>query len=144
MCVLRRIFQGLGLAAGPIQPINAELAVDVTYPSDETAVESVQQIGGNMISALLIPVAEWASERIDWEILPNIPQLAGDIRGDVVLLLFVALLTMAFYQTFDAPLARSFADTKNDTEPSLMFDEKAAGVHVTMEPLSQSTTEVVS
>ncbi|MFN7506478.1 MAG: hypothetical protein ACK5Q1_13060, partial [Limnobacter sp.] len=37
---------GLGMAAGPVQPINAELAVDVTYPGDETAVESVQQIGG--------------------------------------------------------------------------------------------------
>jgi hypothetical protein len=116
--------------------------VDVTYPSDETAVESVQQIGGNMISALLIPVAEWASERIDWEILPNIPQLAGDIRGDVVLLFVVALTTMAFYQTFDAPLARSFADTKNDTDSLLMFEESKAAVQIGMEP--GSTTEVVS
>ena len=40
---------GLGVVAGPIQPINAELAVDVTYPSDETAVESVKQIGGNLV-----------------------------------------------------------------------------------------------
>ena len=115
--------------------------MDVTYPSDETAVESVQQIGGNMISALLIPVAEWASERIDWEILPNIPQLAGDIRGDVLLLLFVALITMAFYSTFDAPLARSLADTKNDTESSL-FDGTEEGVHISMDSLS--TTEIVS
>ena len=40
---------GLGAAAGPVQPINAELAVDVTYPGDETAVESVQQIGGKWL-----------------------------------------------------------------------------------------------
>merc|ERR1712151_605364 len=52
---------GLGMAAGPVQPINAELAVDVTFPGDETAVESVQQIGGNLISALLVPVAEAAA-----------------------------------------------------------------------------------
>jgi hypothetical protein len=104
----------LGLAAGPIQPINAELAVDVTYPSDETAVESVQQIGGNLISAMLIPVADWASRRVDYEIFSNIPQMACDIRGDVVLLLIVALITMAYYSTFDAPLERSFADMEDD------------------------------
>ena len=108
--------KGLGLAAGPIQPINAELAVDVTYPCDETAVESVQQIGGNMISALLIPIAEWASTRVDYEILPNVPQLASDIRGDVVLLLIVALATMAYYSAFNAPLARSSADQNDDNE----------------------------
>ena len=100
---------GLGLAAGPVQPINAELAVDVTYPGDETAVESVQQIGGNMISALLIPVAEMASGR-DIELLPNIPLLASDVRGDVILLLVVTLVTMMYFSTFDAPLKRSMAD----------------------------------
>jgi hypothetical protein len=110
--------QGLGLAAGPIQPINAELAVDVTYPSDETAVESVQQIGGNMISALLIPVADWASRRVDYEIFENVPQIASDIRGDVILLLIMALMTMAYYSTFNAPLERSFADDDDEHAPS--------------------------
>lgn len=109
--------QTLGLAAGPIQPINAELAVDVTYPSDETAVESVQQIGGNMISALLIPVADWASRRVDYEIFENIPQIASDIRGDVILLLIVALITIAYYSTFNAPLERSFADGSDEDTP---------------------------
>ncbi len=112
------LLQTLGLAAGPIQPINAELAVDVTYPSDETAVESVQQIGGNMISALLIPVADWASRRVDYEIFENIPQIASDIRGDVILLLIVALITMAYYSTFDAPFERSFADGNDEDIPS--------------------------
>ena len=37
---------GLGLACGLIQPINAKLAMDVTYPSDKTSVESVQQMEG--------------------------------------------------------------------------------------------------
>ena len=108
------VSKGLGLAAGPIQPINAELAVDVTYPSDETAVESVQQIGGNMVSALLIPVADWASRRVDYEIFENVPQIASDIRGDVILLLIVALITMAYYSTFNAPLERSFADSNDE------------------------------
>jgi hypothetical protein len=108
----------LGLAAGPVQPINAELAVDVTYPCDETAVESVQQVGGNMISALLIPVAEYASNT-DIQLLPNIPMLASDVRGDVILLLMVAVLTMAYFNTFDAPLARTMADDEGHAEQNI-------------------------
>jgi hypothetical protein len=116
--------QGLGLAAGPVQPINAELAVDVTYPCDETAVESVQQVGGNMISALLIPVAEYASNA-DFQLLPNIPMLASDVRGDVVVLLLVALLTMAYFNTFDAPLARTMADDEGHAEQDTAIVEDA-------------------
>lgn len=100
---------GLGMSAGPVQPINAELAVDVTYPGDETAVESVQQIGGNLVSALLIPLAEKASER-DYTLLKGVPGLESDIRGDVVLLIALAFLTLAFFSGFDAPLARTAAD----------------------------------
>ena len=100
---------GLGLAAGPVQPINAELAVDVTYPGDETAVESVQQIGGNLISALLVPLAEFATKQ-DYEVLRNYRLLASDIRGDVILLLMIAAVTLIYYSGFDAPLLRSAAD----------------------------------
>jgi len=100
---------GLGMAAGPIQPINAELAVDVTYPGDETAVESVQQIGGNLVSALLIPLAELASEK-DYTLLPGVPGLESDIRGDVVLLIALAMITLGYFSNFDAPLLRTLAD----------------------------------
>ena len=99
----------LGVAAGPVQPINAELAVDVTYPGDETAVESVQQIGGNLISALLVPVAELAA-RQDYQILPKIPWAASDVRGDVLLLFGIAGVTLAYFSSFDAPLTRTMAD----------------------------------
>ena len=34
----------LGATAGPIQPINAELAVEVTYTNDESAIEALQQV----------------------------------------------------------------------------------------------------
>jgi MFS family permease len=104
---------GLGFAAGPVQPINAELAVDITYPGDETAVESVQQIGGNLVSALLIPIAELASEK-DYTLLPGIPGLESDIRGDVVLLIALAMVTLAYFSDFDAPLLRSQADDEGD------------------------------
>lgn len=106
---------GLGIAAGPVQPINAELAVEVTYPGDETAVESVQQIGGNLVSALLIPIAEAASET-DYTLLRGVPGLESDIRGDVVLLIGVAFITLAFFSDFDAPLARTIADESTDEQ----------------------------
>ncbi|GAX19583.1 MFS transporter, FLVCR family, MFS-domain-containing protein 7 [Fistulifera solaris] len=117
---------GLGLTVGSIQPINAELAVDVTYPGDETAVESVQQIGGNLISALLVPIAELAA-RQDYELVPQIPWAASDIRGDSILLLIITLLTMGYYSLFDAPLRRTMADaeapeeTDETTIPSVLF-----------------------
>jgi FLVCR family feline leukemia virus subgroup C receptor-related protein len=44
---------GLSVSCGPIQPINPKLAVNVTYPSDETAVESDQQVGGNKGAAMV-------------------------------------------------------------------------------------------
>lgn len=104
---------GLGMAAGPVQPINAELAVDVTYPGDETAVESVQQIGGNLISALLVPIAEVAAKQ-DYQLLPKVPTLASDIRGDVVLLVLIAAVTYGYFSFFDAPLKRTMADQNAD------------------------------
>ena len=100
---------GLGFFVGPIQPINAELAVDVTYPGDETAVESVQQIGGNLVSALLIPLAQRAA-RVDYQLLPNVPFLESDIRGDVILLMAILFVTYCFFLGFNAVLKRSITD----------------------------------
>merc|ERR1719247_3837381 len=52
---------GLGALVGPVQPISAELAVEVAYPADENAIEALQQLCGNLFSALLVPVAERAA-----------------------------------------------------------------------------------
>jgi len=101
----------LGFFTGPIQPINAELAVDVTYPADETAVESVQQIGGNLISAVLVPLAERAQQK-DYELFDNFPLLASDIRGDVILLMMLSMMTYCFFCGFNASLLRTMADQK--------------------------------
>ena len=103
----------LGFFAGPIQPINAELAVDVTYPGDETAVESIQQIGGNLFSALLVPLAERASRR-NYKLLQSVPALASTVRGDIVLLIVVTIVTYLFFRGFQAPLRRSLADRRDD------------------------------
>merc|ERR1712232_326205 len=97
---------------GPIQPINAELAVDVTYPGDETAVESTQQIFGNLISALLMPCAEYAAQQ-DYQLLKRVPMLASDIRGDIVLLIAVTVVTLLYFVGFRAPLKRTMADMQS-------------------------------
>ncbi|KAL7539912.1 hypothetical protein ACHAXR_009702, partial [Thalassiosira sp. AJA248-18] len=127
---------GLGLSCGPIQPINAELAVDVTYPSDETAVESVQQVGGNLVSALMVPVAEWALHQ-DYEFFKRIRPLDMDVRGDVLLLFAVAAVTIVYFNTFDAPLRRSMADEASEENakspaidvPSGLAIEESESIH---------------
>jgi FLVCR family feline leukemia virus subgroup C receptor-related protein len=103
---------GLGIACGPVQPINAELAVDVTYPGDETAVESVQQIGGNLVSALLVPLADMAT-RQDWKLFSQNDVLSSDIRGDVLLLMAISAITFVYFSGFNAPLLRTMADTES-------------------------------
>ncbi|CAB9497187.1 Major facilitator superfamily domain-containing protein 7 [Seminavis robusta] len=119
---------GLGLAAGPVQPINAELAVDVTYPGDETAVESVQQIGGNLISALLVPLAELAT-RQDYEMFRRNKFFESDIRGDVILLVLIASATLAYYSGFDAPLLRSAADAEGEEQTPEVSASQVAAVN---------------
>ncbi len=49
---------GLGLSCGPIQLINAKLAMDVSYLCNKTAKESMQQVGGNLVSALHDPFGQ--------------------------------------------------------------------------------------
>lgn len=58
-----------GAAVGPVQPINAELAVEVTHPFDENAVEAAQQLAGNLVSALLVPLYQ-AAAIFDLQVLP--------------------------------------------------------------------------
>ena len=46
----------LGCLAGPVQPLAAELAVEVTYPDgDENTIVALMQTFGNGISALAVP-----------------------------------------------------------------------------------------
>lgn len=99
----------LGFFVGPVQPINAELAVDVTYPGDETAVESVQQFGGNFCSALLVPLAGKAA-KLDYQLFPHVSILESDIRGDVIFMMVLSLATYLYYRGFDAQLRRSMMD----------------------------------
>merc|ERR1711957_683693 len=100
-----------------------------TYPSDETAVESVQQVGGNLVSALMLPVAEWALNQ-DYEFFNKIRILDSDIRGDVILLFTVAAVTLVYFSTFDAPLRRAMAEYEaseaEDASPAMKVIDIAA------------------
>merc|ERR1712087_244001 len=133
----------LGFFVGPVQPINAELAVDVTYPGDETAVESVQQIGGNLVSALLIPIAEIAAEK-DYTLLRGVPGLESDIRGDVILLVVLAFITLAYFSTFDAPLMRTAADDGFKAESGKENVLSDGAINVDAEELVSSTEVVMN
>ena len=70
----------LGFFVGPVQLVNAELTVDVTFLGDETAVKSLQQFGGNLVSVMLVPIAGRAA-KLDYQLLSGVPLLASDIRG---------------------------------------------------------------
>jgi len=125
---------GLGFMAGPIQAINAELAVEVTYPSDENAVEATQQLSGNLFSALLVPVCVMAT-KID------IPLPIGDTRGDTLVLAVLICAVFFYFSTFDAPLKREMIDREGgmvdvllDGGEDVMFDlklEKIESIDVT-------------
>jgi len=95
---------GVGATLGPVQPINAELAVEATYPSDENAIEAVQQLCGNLFSALLVPLCGVAAG-YDFDLLGKV-----DVRGDSVVVLALLLFTIWYYSTFDAPLRRAELD----------------------------------
>jgi len=105
---------GIGAFAGPVQPINAELAVEVTFPADENAIEAVQQLCGNLFSALLVPLCE-AVAHIEFT-LPAWPDAfrgtttTNTVEGDTVLLLAIISVVFAYFLTFDAPLKRTLVD----------------------------------
>jgi len=114
----------VGAFAGPVQPINAELAVEVTYPADENAIEAVQQLCGNLASALLVPLCEWAARwdipMPSWQALPGGDAVAsasssgmGNLQGDTVLLLAIVVAVGLYFSTFSAPLRRTEVDNEN-------------------------------
>ena len=62
----------------------------MSYPEDENSVEAVQQLCGNLFSAMLVPICERAASK-DWDILPGLTP-GEDIRGDTVVLMVSAVL----------------------------------------------------
>ena len=123
----------LGALVGPVQPINAELAVEVAYPADENSIEALQQLCGNLFSALLVPVAERAAD-VDLFV-----GTAEGIHGDTVLLGFIALGALGFFNTFDAELKRSELDCASDPNSVSACDVVFETVPEGQEPAVGST-----
>merc|ERR1712176_1471179 len=66
-------------------------------------------IGGSILSSL-------STFQQMCTLLRGVPGLESDIRGDVVLLIGVAFITLAYFSGFDAPLARTIADESTDDQ----------------------------
>mmetsp|Transcript_37390 Transcript_37390/g.101237 ORF Transcript_37390/g.101237 Transcript_37390/m.101237 type:complete len:410 (+) Transcript_37390:170-1399(+) len=102
----------LGFFVGPIQPITAELAVEVTFPADENAIVAVQMVFGNLFSAVLLPICNAAR---------HLHLKEYGMRMDYVLLLALCGSGGFFFSTFDAPLLRlksELAGADNDVQGS--------------------------
>jgi len=67
------------------------------------------------VSALFMPCAEWAAKQ-DHQLLGKIPILESGIRGDIVLLVVVNVVTILYFSSFEAPLLRTRADAQNDSQ----------------------------
>lgn len=135
----------LGAVAGPVQPINAELAVEVSHPFDENAVEATQQLAGNLVSALLVPAYQAAGRNFDLQVEPTdhhahrfglvhglheasfglvLPEPADifgrhlqtlDVRGDTLLLLGLTAVTFLVFANSQFNLRRASLDDALDS-----------------------------
>lgn len=85
----------LGFFVGPIQPISAELAVDVTYPEgDENTIVAIQQTAGNLLSAAAVPIFHAISEL---SARTEFPDCYG-IRLDYAVLAVVTFLAAVYFR----------------------------------------------
>ena len=129
----------LGAFIGPVQPINAELAVEVSHPADENAVEATQQLSGNLLSALLVPLYQMLavydvnfvpvdtphrplgfSRSVFGTVRPDVRGLtipeppflhrAIDIRGDDLALVVLLVATIGLFSRASFDLRRSAVD----------------------------------
>ena len=95
--------------------------MEVSYPADETSIEAVQQLCGNLFSAVLVPFAE----KMASSSFHPFPAPMGGMRGDSVTLVALVASSVAVFSTFRAPLARSAFDSNDDDDE----DEDASYDH---------------
>ena len=75
----------------------------MSYPADETSIEAVQQLCGNLFSALLVPLCENAAS-LDFEIpkLLRVSPRPEDMRGDSLVLVALTVLCISFFSRFSS------------------------------------------
>ncbi|OQR95265.1 Major facilitator Superfamily [Achlya hypogyna] len=55
----------VGFFVGPLQPIVLELGAECAYPTSEATVAALQQLSGNVISAILVPLLSWFQHQLE-------------------------------------------------------------------------------
>ena len=90
----------LGFFLGPIQPLVIETAVECTYPSPSSTVAAVQQVLGNVVSAMAFPIMIWMRDE-------------GGGMGRVLIGMSIGLATTtAVYSTFSGEYRRLRHETE--------------------------------
>ena len=110
----------LGFFLGPVQPLVIETAVECTYPSPSSTVAAVQQVLGNVVSALLFPLMAWLRNEGKGE--------EGGMEPVLLLMAVVLALTAVVYSTFKGGFRRLLHETEGFLErrPSEMEAEAEA------------------
>mmetsp|Transcript_62552 Transcript_62552/g.116309 ORF Transcript_62552/g.116309 Transcript_62552/m.116309 type:complete len:537 (-) Transcript_62552:114-1724(-) len=116
----------LGSCVGPVQPISAELAVEVAFPLDENAIVALQQVCGNLFSAMSLPVLSKATE-LELH-MPGARTMLHIILEKVcgyafhIMLEFICVGGLLYFATFGAPLKRAEIDAKRKTHLSTSLE----------------------
>ncbi|KAK3284797.1 hypothetical protein CYMTET_7562 [Cymbomonas tetramitiformis] len=80
----------------------------VTYPADENTIVAVQQVCGNLFSALLVPLLEAAGAgEVNTEVVPS---EGLHLQGDYVILEVIALIALLYFSTLEEDLKRAKVD----------------------------------
>lgn len=109
-------FSPLCLQAPDREPLSLSCRVEVAYPADENSIEALQQLCGNLFSALLVPIAESAATS-------HTPLPGGNsVSGDSVLLSGILLCALVYYSTFTSALKRSALDCVGDEDQVSISD----------------------
>uniref|UniRef100_A0A6S9EIL0 Major facilitator superfamily (MFS) profile domain-containing protein n=1 Tax=Heterosigma akashiwo TaxID=2829 RepID=A0A6S9EIL0_HETAK len=103
----------IGFFVGPIQPIAAETACEITYPSDENTIVAVQQVFGNLFSAILVPFFHALRD-------PYTMQYAGSIN----MVFMTAVASMVVFASFRPDLKRSNLDKSGGAEDNFLLKKK--------------------
>jgi len=114
----------IGFFVGPIQPIAAETAVEITYPSDENTIVAVQQVFGNLFSSVLVPIFHLLRD-------PFTLQYAGSIN----MVFIIGVASMVVFASFRPNLKRSNLDKSNSEYSLLIKNEAAAAASQSTRPL---------
>ncbi|KAG6955223.1 hypothetical protein JG687_00011352 [Phytophthora cactorum] len=98
----------LGAVLGPIQPIVLELGVECSYPTSEATVAALQQLCGNLLSAIAVPGLS-ALQRMHTDGYGSLKDFFVSPDGVMVL---TTIATFIVFSSFKGKYKRSAHETK--------------------------------